>query len=122
MFGSRSPNRYNDILYTLLSSNYIIAGEKDNVIYFLRELKYEYEKWGLTINFDKTEYLKEANKGKEDLNIDGRVVKGCKSFLASIATSSDINNKIGQGKRAIRQLNSVLWNEELTRNTKKKII
>ena len=91
-----------------------------------KKLKGEYDKWGLTINFDITEYLKVANEEKEDLNIDGRVVKGCKSFkyLRVILTSNaksleDINNKIAQGKRAIRQLNSVLWNEELTRNTKK---
>ena len=70
--------------------------------------------------------MKVSNEVKEDLNIDGRVVKGCKSFkylgviLTSNAKSLDINNKIGQGKRAIKQLNSVLWNVELTRNTKKK--
>ena len=110
----------NDILFTLLFADdqVIITGEKDNANYMLKKSKEEYDKWSLTINFDKTQDLKVANEEKVGLNIDERVVKGCKSFkylgviLASNAKSlEDINNKIGHGKRAIKQLNSVLWNE-----------
>ena len=117
------------MLYTLLfvDDQVIITGEKDNAIYMLKKLNEEHDKWGLNINFDKSVYLKVANEEKENLNMDGRVVKGCKSFkyLGIILTSNaksleDINNRIGQGKRAIKQLNSVLSNVELTRNTKKK--
>lgn len=51
--------------------------------------------------------------------------KGCKAFkyLGVLLSSNgksidDINNKLSQGKRAIRQLNPVLWNKNITKRTK----
>lgn len=111
-----------EIMYTLLFADdqVIVAGDMDDLSYMLRKLKDEYEKWGLKINMSKTEYLKVGDDELEDIEIETEKIKGCKTFkylgvtLSSNGKSSDdINNKIGQGKRAIRQLNPILWNDKI---------
>lgn len=51
---------YNEILFNLLFAydQVILAGNEDDANYMLRKLKQKYEKWGLTINLSKTEYMK----------------------------------------------------------------
>lgn len=34
------------------------------------------------------------------------------------SSKDDINNKVGQGKQTIKQLNSILWNNNITSRTK----
>lgn len=115
------------VLHTLLFADdqVIIAGDEDDAAYMFRKLQEEYNKWGLTINIKKTEYMVAGEGHNNDLPTDTTVVKGCNSFkylgvtLSSTGRShADISNKIGQGKRVIRQLNSILWNGHITRRTK----
>lgn len=116
-----------EIMYTLLFADdqVIVAGDMDDLSYMLRKLKDEYEKWGLKINMSKTEYLKVGDDELEDIEIETEKIKGCKTFKYLGVTlscngksSDDINNKIGQGKRAIRQLNPILWNDKIKKRTK----
>ncbi|KAK4873810.1 hypothetical protein RN001_013170 [Aquatica leii] len=56
-----------ETLYTLLFADdqVIVASNMDDANYMLRKLIEEYERWGLTINVSKTEYLA---IGENDLN------------------------------------------------------
>ena len=101
------------------------GGDKEDAIYMLRKLKQEYEKWGLTIKVQKTAYPKIGDDNLEDLDTETEEINGCKGFKYLVVTLSsngqsaeEINNKIGQGKKAI-QLNSVLWNDKITRKQNK---
>jgi len=73
----------------------------------------------------KTKYLKVGEDTISNLQMDTDIVKGCGSFKYLDVTLSsndrsmdDINNKMGRGKTALRQLNSILWNNNITRRTK----
>ena len=68
-------------LYTLLFADdqVVIAADIDDVSYMTRKLEEEYNRRGLEINFEKTEYLTVGAEG-EKLNINGKVVKNCKEF------------------------------------------
>ena len=48
-----------EVLYTLLfaDNQLLLATDRDDISYMLRKLKEEYNKWGLTINTLKTEYI-----------------------------------------------------------------
>ena len=120
-----------EVLYTLLFADdqVLLATDRDDISYMLRKLKEEYNKWGLTINTLKTEYMiagYENDKG--DLHLENEVIKYSPSFkhlgvtLSSSGRSSeDIENKIRQGKRANRQLNSVQWSKNINQTTKTRL-
>lgn len=74
--------------------------QKCSEFYLFRELKGQDEKRGLTINMDKTEYLKEG-----DLNVGKEIAKVHIYFkylviilVSSAKSKENINNKIGQGR------------------------
>jgi hypothetical protein len=55
----------------------LLAQDHDGMEYMARKLKEEYEKWGLTINLEKTKYVY-VGEGKEILKIDGgEEIKPC---------------------------------------------
>lgn len=116
-----------ETLYTLLFADdqVIIAEDADDSNYMLRKLQEEYEKWGLILNTKKTEYMVVGDGERSDLDIETCTIKNCTSFkylgvtFSSTGKSSeDITNKIGQGRRAIRQLNSLLWSDNITKKNK----
>lgn len=116
-------------LYTLLFADdqVIIAADTDDASYMTRKLEEEFNKWGLEINFGKTEYLVIGAEG-ENLDINGRNVKNCNEFryLGSIFSKDpncekDITHKINQGRNAINQLNGLWWSKGIQRDTKKRI-
>lgn len=116
-----------ETLYTLLFADdqVIIASDMDDAGYMLRKLIEQYGKWGLTINISKTEYLAIGGNEMTDLAVENGKVKGCKTykylgvtFTSNGRNTEEVKNKIGQGKRAIRQINSVLWNDKITKKTK----
>lgn len=119
-----------ETLYTLFFADdqVIVAADKEYSSYMVRKLKEEYERFGLTINTTKTEYLVVGERNEEDLDIEATKIRHCKAFKYLGVTISedgkstnDINNKIGQGKRAIRQLNSIIRSDKITRTTKSRI-
>lgn len=116
-----------EVIHTLLFADdqVLIAGDEDDAAYMFRKLQDEYRRWGLTINIKKTVYMVVGDEHSNDLLIDNGKIKLVKSFkylgvtLSSVGRSyQDITNKIGQGKRVIRQLNSILWSDKITRKTK----
>jgi hypothetical protein len=90
----------------------------------LRKLVDECRKWGLQINFGKTEYLTldpEVGTVTETGQI--RAVNNFK-YLGSIleasgATTLEIEKRISEGRRVIGMLNSVLWSKTILHKTKK---
>lgn len=116
-------------IYTLLFADdqVVLASDADDANYMVRKLHEEYKKWGLEINFEKTEYLVVGSKG-DDLYMDKNIIRVCREFryLGSIFTQSptcdkDIEHRIHQGRKAVQQLNGVWWSKGLKNNTKKRI-
>jgi len=55
----------------------LLAQDLDDMQYMARKLKEEYEKWGLTINLEKTKYVC-LGEGKEILKFEGgEEIKPC---------------------------------------------
>ena len=105
----------------------ILAEDDDDICYMLRKLDEEYEKWGLTINTDKTEYVV-AGGERRDLHISKGVVKGVDSYkylgikITNCGTSeAEIKTRVNQGRVVTKQLNSVLWSSQIKNNTKIRI-
>ncbi|GFG33968.1 hypothetical protein Cfor_07518, partial [Coptotermes formosanus] len=108
--------------------NQVIIGEdEDDINYTMRKLTKEYNNWGLEINFDKTQYMVVEGQG-QDIITDYGTIKTMSQYkyLGVTLTSDgrddkDIRNKIVQGKKIIRQLHSLLWNDTISKNTKQRI-
>jgi hypothetical protein len=105
----------------------ILAEDQDDIHYMLRKIDEEYTKWGLSINPSKTEYVVVGGEGKH-LELGSKQIQNTDSYkyLGVNITNNGRNTKeiatrIGQGNSAIRQLNSILWNNHITRNTKIRI-
>jgi hypothetical protein len=81
-------------------------------------------KWGLQINFGKTEYLT-MDPGAGIVTETGQIKAVTKfKFLGSTleatgATTLEIEKIISEGRRAIGMLNSVLWSKTILHKTKK---
>lgn len=114
------------VLSTLLFADdqVVISADVDDACYMLRKLQEEYAKWGLRINLSKTEHLT-VGEPATDLMLGNDKVNACNkykylgvTFSEAGSSVDDINNKIAQGKRAIRALNTVLWNNKVKRETK----
>lgn len=105
----------------------ILAEDEDDVYYMLRKLDEEYDKWGLTINTDKTEYIVAGNV-QRNLQLPKGVVRGVNSYkyLGTIissdgASTQEIKSRINQGRVVTSQLNSVLWSNQIKEDTKIRI-
>jgi len=84
--------------------------EKDSS-YMIRKLHEQYKKWGLYINYDKTEQLVIGREGN-DMVLGPNNSRDCVRFkylgvmLTKEGTSNEeIDNKIIQGRKAIGKLN-----------------
>jgi hypothetical protein len=104
----------------------IIAQDIEDAEYMLRKLVEEYMKWGLQINFGKTEYLT-LDPGAGILTETGQIKAVNKfKYLGSIleATSATIlerEKRISEGRGVIGMLNSVLWSKTILHKTKKRM-
>lgn len=116
-------------LYSLLFADdqIIVAEDEDDVNYMFRKLVEELEKWGLEINIEKTQYMVIGAQGR-DLQTDKGIVKHTKEYkyLGTTFTDrgrddQDIQNKIKRGKTIVRQLHPVLWNNNITSYTKRRM-
>jgi hypothetical protein len=112
-------------LYNLLFADdqVIIAQDTEDDEHMLRKLVEEYVKWGLQINFGKTEYLT-LDPGAGIVTETGQIkaVNKCK-YLGSIleatgATTLEIEERIREGRRVTGMLNSVLWSKTIRHKTK----
>lgn len=116
-------------IYSLLFADdqVILAEDEEDVSYMFRKLVEEYEKWGLEINLQKTEYMVIGAQG-HDLHTEKGVIKNTNhyKYLGVTLTSDgrdelDVQNKIRRGKTIIKQLHPILWNDTISKNTKKRI-
>ena len=57
----------------------IVAQDEEDITYMLRKLKEEYDKWGLSINFKKTEYMCVGGTAK-NLHIEQEIIKTCTEY------------------------------------------
>jgi hypothetical protein len=93
----------------------------------MRELTEEYNNWGLEINFDKTQYMVVGGQGQDIVTDYGTIEKTSHYKYLGVALTSDgkddkdICNKIVQGKKIIRQLHSLLWNDTILKNTTQRV-
>jgi len=90
-----------------------------------RKLKEEYEKWGLTMNLEKTKYMC-IGEEKESLKFgSGEEIKPsteCTHLGTKIDQTGDntteIKYRINQTRKAIKVLNSIWWHKNITKNRK----
>lgn len=106
----------------------IIGQDKEDMEYMIRKLVDAFAVGGLKINAIKTEYMVIGGTS-EDLHINDMTIKCVEEFkyLGSIIDKSgncerDIINRVNSARKAIRSLNSVLWNGNLNRSTKQRIL
>jgi hypothetical protein len=84
-------------------------------------------KWGLQINFGKTEFLT-LYPGAGIVTEKGQIKAANKfKYLGSIveaigATTLEIEKRISDGRRVIGMLNSVLWSKTILKKNKKKLM
>lgn len=111
----------NQCIYTLLFADdqVLIAGDEEDISFMTRKLFEEYKKWGLKINFEKSEYLS-CGEDAGNLNIEGHQIKVCKEFkyLGSILTQDgkcdrEIQHRATKGRTAISKLNAILWSPKI---------
>jgi hypothetical protein len=88
-----------------------------------KKLEEEYEKWGLKINYGKTDYL--GTDRSEELQINGNTIPTVNQFkyMESIiqengSSDFEIEKRISETKGVISMLNSVLWNRNILHSTK----
>lgn len=100
----------------------VVAQDGEDANYTCRKLNEVYKKWGLQINYNKTEYL---TNDTDDLYIDGKKIKKVQDFcyLGSIleldgTSNKEIQKRITNGRKVIGMLNSILWNKNIINKTK----
>jgi hypothetical protein len=90
-----------------------------------RKLKEEYEKWGLTINLEKTKYIC-IGEEKESLKFDsGEEIKPSTecTYLGTKVdqmgnNTTEIKRRINQTRKAINVLNYIWWHKDITKKQK----
>ena len=103
----------------------LLAHDHDDMEYMARKLKEEYEKWGLTINLEKTKYICMGER-KEILKFEGgEEIKPCTecTYLDTKIdqlgdNKTEIKHRNSQTRKAINVLNSVWWHKHITKNRK----
>jgi hypothetical protein len=114
-------------VYTLLfADDQVITGEgEDDMNYMTRKLTEESNNWGLEINFEKTQYMVLGGQAQDIITDYGTIKTTSQYKYMGVPLTSDgrdgkdIRNKIVQGKKIIRQLHSLLWNDTISKNTKR---
>ncbi|XP_030764743.1 uncharacterized protein LOC115888980 [Sitophilus oryzae] len=119
------------ILYTLCFADdlIILAQDYEELVYMTRKIIEEYNKWGLEVNLKKTEYM---CIGGEQQNIileqQQQEIKHCQKYKylsMHITNDGSLDEEItcrnNQGRQAIRQLNSILWDKAVSKVNKHKI-
>lgn len=105
----------------------IIANDEEDADFMYRKLVEEYQKWGLTMNKKKTEYLVQTSDMPEpdvELQINKEIRKSREyKYLGSIISEEgtsrrDICSRAQQGRKSIRILNSLLWSNRIRLHTK----
>ncbi|XP_030752249.1 uncharacterized protein LOC115879488 [Sitophilus oryzae] len=119
-----------DTLFTLFFADdqIVISEDEEDLSYMIRKLQEEYEAAGLQMNLSKCEYLIVGNEEINDLILDTGTIKGVKSnkylgiiFNKKRNSENEIQERVNKGRTVTRTLNSLLWNKQIKRSTKKRI-
>jgi hypothetical protein len=94
----------------------------------MRKISETYDRASLKVNFAKVKYLVVGDRHNNNLVINGQVIEVCDNYKYLGVTISDegsskkeLSNRIGQAKQAIKKLNSILWTNNIKKQTKERI-
>jgi len=90
-----------------------------------RNLKDEYELWGLKLNIKKTKYMAIGDTSRDlQLEAGKRTVSRVNEYVyLGVRITKDgnhkpeINDRINKGRAALSKLNSILWDRDVTSKT-----
>jgi len=98
----------------------LIAQDYDDMEFRARKLKEEYEKWGLTMNLEKTKYICIGEEKKSLKSDSGEEIKPnteCTYLGTKIDQMGDntteIKHRINQTRKAINAFNSIWWQKDI---------
>ena len=122
------PIEENKFLFSLnyADDQVIIAQDAEDLEFILKRLNKAYKEGGLTINFNKTEYI-DINTDQEfhiniEKNVTTKQVQHFKYLGVSLnkkcINSKDIVNKICKGRQIIGFLNSLWWDKYISGHKK----
>lgn len=114
-------------IYTVLYADdqIVVAEDQQDMQYMLAKLTEEYNKWGLQLNMEKTQYMVIGGRS-ENIELESGTIKNTDTYDYLGVTISedgrdkmDIMRKVGKSKKMIKMLHPILWNKNLTNKTKK---
>ncbi|GJQ76082.1 hypothetical protein Trydic_g1834 [Trypoxylus dichotomus] len=104
-----------------------VAEDQQDMTYMLNKLVEEYQKWGLEVNKDKTQYMVVGGEEQDIQLPNGRIkfISYCK-YLGVTITADKINDKdlmqkVSRGENVIKMPRSILWTRDLTNGTKRHV-
>ena len=116
-----------NMLYTLCFADdqVIIAQDYDDINYMTRKLIEEYQKWGLEINTNKTEYMCIGGEQQDLILEEGKKIKCCTKYkYLGMQITNDglldtaIKERNQLGRNAITVLNGILWDRSINNKNK----
>lgn len=120
-----------NLIFTLsfADDQVVLAQDAYDMEFMLRRLHNTYTKWGLNINFNKTEYMVTGTEANFQILIDDDIeVKQVENFKYLGCTISrdgigkeEVRNKVEQGKKVVGCLNSIWWDKHIRKEVKKRI-
>lgn len=128
--GSMGITVDNNTLFTLFYADdqIVVAEDADDLGYMVRKLQEYYQIAGLKINMTKSEYMSVANDNIEDLQLEQGNMRGVHTYKYLGVTFNkkgdsrdEIQERVNKGRKAIRQLNSLLWSKTIRKSTKKRL-
>ena len=128
--GMGVPLREDGTLYTLCFADdqMVIAQDEEDANYMTRKLVEVYRKWGMEVNVVKTEKLVIGGDQQSIELEDGRKIQDCEEYkYLGVWLTKDgnldraIKERNVQGRKAIAMLNGVLWDQRISKETKRKI-
>ena len=125
------PLHNNNTLYTLCfaEDHVVLARDHNDLEYMTRKLIEEYRRWGLEVNIGKTEKMCIEGDNQNIVLEDEREIKCCSDYkYIGLRITNDgtldeaIKKRNTQRRQAICMLNSILWNQNISKENKKKNI
>lgn len=117
-------------IYTLsfADDQVVIAQDYEDMEYMTRKLIEQYEKWGLEVNLEKTEYMCIGGEQKDLVLNNGQKIKQCSEYKylgMKLSQNGSLDQAIKerniQGRKAISLLNGVLWDKSVNKTNKTRI-
>ena len=106
----------------------VVAQDAEDAEYMARKLVVEYRKWGLEVSIRKTEKLTVGGDQQSIELEDGQKIRGCEQYkYLGVRLTSDgkmdqaIKDRNLQGRKAIRMMNGILWDQTISKVNKKRI-